>query len=98
MIKIKLSDYDPKKHRFLGTYYSNRGTELGHPTLPEDWRVEGRARFGKDSGIDKLQKALEKNSNEKADFLIFSGRLGGYGSRYYRLKNISVEVEAKEVP
>ena len=93
-VRIKLKDFDSNKHHFIG-YFSNRGTELGSPTLPEDWRIEGKCAFGKESNIQKLQKALRKNPKAKASFLIYSGCQGGYGSRRYSLKNIQVEVEAK---
>lgn len=93
-MRIKLSEFNPEKHRLLG-YYSNRGTELGVPSLPYDYTHGSFPGTARESKISQLLEALKKDAKAKAHFLIYSGSLGGYGSRWYLLKNVYVDVEER---
>jgi len=97
MTLVKLGDFNPQEHVLESAYYTNRGIHVGSPSLPYDYTHGTFPGTAKETQFKILVKEAKQNPKAKAHFLIYSGSLGGYGARWYYLKNILVEVSEKRL-
>lgn len=89
--RIRLIDFDPKKHTLYDSYFTNRGINISAPVRSDDI-VNGRAAS---MNFEMMLEFAKNNPNRKSHFNIDSGRGGGYESRWLLNKNIRIDVMLK---